>query len=63
MTPLYEYRCPKCGHIEEKLVKMGRELYLGCPKCSEGYGVTMKKIVSPSSFRLKGEGWTKKGDK
>jgi len=60
MTPLYEYRCPKCGHIEEKLVKMGRELYLGCPKCSEGYGVTMKKIVSPSSFRLVGEGWTKK---
>ena len=61
--PLYEYRCPSCGHTIEELVKIGQELYLGCPKCSEGYGVTMKKIVSESSFRLKGEGWTQKESK
>ena len=59
--PIYQYQCPTCGYIVEELVKMGSEIYIGCPKCSEGYGVTMKKIISKSSFVLKGDGWDSKG--
>jgi len=60
-VPIYQYQCPTCGYIVEELVKMGSEIYIGCPKCSEGYGVTMEKIISKSSFVLKGDGWESKG--
>jgi len=31
--PLFEYACPSCGHIFEKLVLSGKQEPPECPKC------------------------------
>lgn len=51
--PLYEYEC-SCGHSEERIVNLGdiNKRY----KC-ENCGKLLKRIVSLSSFALKGSGW------
>jgi len=57
--PLFEYRCPKCKHEFEKLVSgRDREKLPDCPKCKES---KMQKLVSRSSFSLKGGGWADDG--
>jgi putative FmdB family regulatory protein len=53
---LYEFECQNCGHILEKYVAMGTKKSK-CPEC----GNYMKKIISLSSFILKGSGWEKDG--
>ena len=54
--PIYQYRCEDCGHEQEKLTKFNAE----SPKCTCCEGQT-KKLVSRSSFSLKGSGWFKDG--
>ena len=54
VMPVYEYECIQCGKIIEKLQKVSNgkcEKY--CPICSG----KMKKIISKSTFHLKGTGW------
>lgn len=53
---LYEFECPSCGHMLEKYVKMGTSK-TKCPKCKN----YMNKIVSLSSFILKGSRWERDG--
>ena len=52
--PIYEYQCPKCQHTFEEWVKAseshGQEL---CPTCGE----PAPRIMSQTSFVLKGGGW------
>ena len=56
--PIYEYACPDCGEVTEKLRKVSeREDPVSCSKC----GGATKKKVSESSFQLKGGGWYKDG--
>ncbi len=31
--PIYEYRCQKCDHLFEQLVRFGDEPELKCPQC------------------------------
>lgn len=51
--PIYEYVCPKCNYKVEKLHKID-EVYLEkCFKCE----VDLKKKISVSHFKLKGNGW------
>lgn len=50
--PIYEYECAKCGTIEVMQKITGKPLKR-CPKC----GAKVKKLVSQSSFHLKGSGW------
>ncbi len=52
--PIYEYRCQACGIELEKLQKLSDPLLLECPECGRE---TLVKLVSASSFRLKGGGW------
>jgi len=60
--PIYEYKCPKCEVVQEKLQKISDPP----PEC-EGEDqaahdpVEMKKIISVSSFSLKGGGWAADG--
>lgn len=54
--PIYEYRCPDCGHEFEQLQRMSDDPIKDCPECS-GSGV--KKLISRTSFVLKGGGWYK----
>lgn len=50
--PIYEYRCDKCGHQFDRLVKMDTP-NPECPEC----GSSVKKLLSASNFELKGTGW------
>lgn len=55
--PLYEYRCPECGHDFESQRKMS-EPNPDCPECGHK---DVEKLVSASSFALRGGGWYKDG--
>ena len=52
--PIYEYRCQGCGAELEKLQKISDPPLSECPECGRE---TLQKLVSASSFRLKGGGW------
>lgn len=52
--PIYEYQCTDCGHRLEALQKISDAPLKDCPGCS---GPTLTRLVSASSFRLKGGGW------
>ena len=54
--PIYEYQCSKCGNIIEKWDTISNNEYT-CPKCKN----KMKKIISSSTFVLKGGGWYNDG--
>lgn len=52
--PLYEYRCSKCNNLFQLMEKITiSNESRACPKC----GGEAKKIISLSSFHLKGGGW------
>lgn len=52
--PIYEYECPKCGNVFEEWVKSSESHEdKPCPKC----GTPSPRIVSRTSFVLKGDGW------
>jgi putative FmdB family regulatory protein len=51
--PIYEYECNHCGKIEEAIQKFSDNPLTTCKHCS-GH---LSKLVSHSSFHLKGAGW------
>jgi len=51
--PIYEYECTKCGNIEEALQKFSDKPLTRCAHCQG----KLTKLVSQSSFHLKGSGW------
>ena len=51
--PIYEYECTTCHNIIEAFQQMTEEPLCTCPDCSG----SLKKLVSMSSFKLKGGGW------
>lgn len=51
--PIYEYECKKCGNHAEVLQKFSDAPVTECDAC---HG-KMKKIISQSTFHLKGSGW------
>ena len=53
--PIYEYECPKCKKVHEVTQKMSDKPLTRCPtpKCKG----KVKKIMSMTSFALKGSGW------
>jgi putative FmdB family regulatory protein len=53
--PIYEYVCEKCGSQLEVLQKVTDEPLKRCRKCRG----KLEKIVSRTSFQLKGGGWYK----
>ncbi len=52
--PIYEYKCKECDHRLEKIQKMSDDPLKDCPSCGKP---GLSKIVSASSFKLKGTGW------
>ncbi|MYC25200.1 MAG: zinc ribbon domain-containing protein [Gammaproteobacteria bacterium] len=52
--PIYEYECRACGHGFEVMQKMSDPVLVDCPDCAQS---TLKKLISPVAFRLKGTGW------
>ena len=53
--PIYEFRCRKCESIEESFQKINDPAPGVCSHC--GQRDSLEKIVSQTSFQLKGGGW------
>jgi putative FmdB family regulatory protein len=51
--PIYEYVCEKCGAHIEVMQKVSDAPLKRCQKCRG----KLEKIVSRTSFQLKGSGW------
>jgi putative FmdB family regulatory protein len=51
--PVYEYECAGCDKIFELQQKIADEPIQVCPQC----GGEVRKLISMSSFQLKGSGW------
>src|SRR5208283_503834 len=53
--PIYEYTCSNCNKLSDVLQKLGEGTPERCPACgAEG---TLSRVVSRTSFVLKGGGW------
>ncbi|MCL7487058.1 MAG: zinc ribbon domain-containing protein [Desulfobulbaceae bacterium] len=55
--PIYEYECKSCENVFEVQQRMTDEPLKKCPDCRG----EVKKLVSVSSFQLKGGGWYSDG--
>ena len=51
--PIYEYECIKCGEVEEIFQKFSDKPLKKCRHCSG----RLNKLISQSTFHLKGTGW------
>ncbi len=51
--PIYEYGCSKCGKTHEVMQRFSEAPLTVCPDC----GGEVKKLISNTSFVLKGTGW------
>jgi putative FmdB family regulatory protein len=56
--PIYEYQCTACGHEFEEWQKMSDKPIKKCPVCEAR---KVQRLVSVSSFHLKGGGWYRDG--
>jgi len=52
--PIYEYACKACGHEFEEWQKLSDAPVRKCPSCGKR---RVEKLVSMTSFQLKGGGW------
>jgi putative FmdB family regulatory protein len=53
-VPIYEYVCESCGRLTEVMQKMNDPAPGACPECGGG---KLAKLVSRTTFQLKGGGW------
>ena len=51
--PIYEYRCEKCGSHFEVIQKFSDKPLKFCSNCKG----RLTKLISQTSFQLKGSGW------
>ena len=56
--PTYDYQCFACDYVFEEVQKITEDAITKCPKCAED---KVKRLVSKSSFHLKGGGWYASG--
>ncbi len=52
--PVYEYACQRCGHEFEREQRISEAPVKKCPKCG---ALKAKRLISRTSFVLKGGGW------
>ncbi len=55
---IYEYVCHECGHEFEVEKKITDESVIVCPECESE---DVERLISLSSFILKGGGWFNEG--
>ena len=56
--PIYEYKCSDCKKIFEERQRITDDNLDECKFCKSS---NIEKIISKSSFRLKGGGWAEDG--
>ena len=54
--PIYEYRCKKCGKTFEYMQRMSDAPKKKCEACGAS---ALERLISNTSFQLKGSGWYK----
>jgi len=52
--PIYEYRCNHCGYEFEKTQSITSGPARKCPQCKR---FKLERLISRSTFILKGSGW------
>ena len=52
--PVYEYQCAACSHEFEREQRISEAPVKKCPKCGK---LKAKRLISRTSFVLKGSGW------
>ena len=52
--PIYEYKCTACNYAGDFLQKVNDAPKTTCPKCAKE---ALVRLVSATSFQLKGTGW------
>jgi putative FmdB family regulatory protein len=52
--PVYEYQCTACSHEFEREQRISEDPVKKCPKCGK---LKVKRLISRTSFVLKGSGW------
>ncbi len=52
--PIYEYECKKCHKVTEVMQKMSDPGPAKCPNCGSK---RIERVMSQTSFQLKGDGW------
>ena len=55
--PIYEYRCKSCGNTIEVIQKFDAKPLRKCRECAG----RLEKLISRTSFQLKGGGWFAEG--
>jgi putative FmdB family regulatory protein len=55
--PIYEYRCKSCGTTIEAIQKFDAKPLRKCRECAG----RLEKLISRTSFQLKGGGWFAEG--
>lgn len=55
--PIYEYKCTSCCKVHEVIQKFSDPALTVCPDCAG----PLEKLISATSFVLKGGGWYKDG--
>ncbi len=55
--PTYAYKCENCGLEIEQIQRISDPPLVTCPECKHE---TLKKVIQPSTFLLKGKGWFRK---
>jgi putative FmdB family regulatory protein len=53
-VPIYEFVCEACGHVSEVMQKLSDPPPGACRECGAG---RLARLVSRTSFQLKGGGW------
>ncbi len=51
--PIYEYECVQCGQMQEAIQKFSDPPLTTCNHCNG----KLHRLISQSSFHLKGSGW------
>jgi putative FmdB family regulatory protein len=54
--PTYEYRCRSCAHEMEAFQSIKDSALTDCPACQQP---KLERLISATSFQLKGDGWYK----
>ena len=56
--PIYEYECQACGRQMEAQQRITESPLVDCPACNQP---RLQRLISATSFTLKGGGWYKDG--
>lgn len=56
--PVYEYQCQDCGHQFEASQRITEPKLTDCPECKKP---KLERLISSTSFQLKGGGWYRDG--